>query len=334
MSSWSRLVAVSLFVTGSSLSSVASTRSSSCNADAKGNNDNKCNATEAETRVAKWAPKWKAGPNKAGWHIGQQVHPRLAEFEDKLLPTPAYQNYPARVLIPLAGKSHDVAYLARRGHKVVAVEGITEAIDEFEKEYSDKSLLSKSWGQVYDWLFPPPFNLTSNQSDSTRFRLQDARHVHVKADGGLSAGRSLWLQGDFLLLAQPPKSSPVLGWGGEQVCSETEPSASFDAVFDRGGFVAVDKADRQAYAATLTRLVAPFGRVLMVAVEHPPFTGGGMGPPFSVDADAIRTLFGDSFDIEVLKHEDRLPVEPVWAERGCAYFNEVTYLLTRKSAKG
>lgn len=321
------MAAVSLLVTGS-LSSMAAPQKSSCKAAAAGGN-----VTASEARVAKWAPKWKAGPNKAGWHIGQQVHPRLAEFEDKLLPAAAAQNSPVRVLIPLAGKSHDVAYLARKGHKVVAVEGIREAIDEFEEEYGSKSLLSVWCGPVYDWLFPPPFNLGSNTSDSSRFRLQHARHVNVQAGEGLSAGRALWLQGDFLLLAQPPKSSPVFNWWGEQVCSETEPSASFDAVFDRGGFVAVEWADRAAYAATLTRLLAPGGRVLMVAVEHPPFAGGGMGPPFNVDADAIKTLFGESFDVEVLKREDRLPAEPAWKERGCDYFYEVTYLLTRKGEK-
>ena len=32
----------------------------------------------------------------------------------------------------------------------------------------------------------------------------------------------------------------------------------------------------------------------------------------------------------MLKREDRMPEEPAWRERGCDYFFETTYLLTRK----
>ena len=35
---------------------------------------------------------------------------------------------------------------------------------------------------------------------------------------------------------------------------------------------------------------------------------------------------------QVLKREDRMPLEPAWRERGCDYFFETTYLLTRKDA--
>ena len=34
----------------------------------------------------------------------------------------------------------------------------------------------------------------------------------------------------------------------------------------------------------------------------------------------------------MLKREDRMPLEPSWRERGCDYFFETTYLLTRKEA--
>ena len=35
---------------------------------------------------------------------------------------------------------------------------------------------------------------------------------------------------------------------------------------------------------------------------------------------------------QVLNREDRMPLEPAWRERGCDYFFETTYLLTRKDA--
>ena len=81
----------------------------------------------------------------------------------------------------------------------------------------------------------------------------------------------------------------------------------------------------------LKRLVRPEGRVLFVSVEHPPFEGGKLGPPHSIERAEVDRLFSADFDIEVLKREDRMPVEP-WRERGCDYFWETTYLLTRKDA--
>ena len=46
----------------------------------------------------------------------------------------------------------------------------------------------------------------------------------------------------------------------------------------------------------------------------------------------VDRLFAEHFDIEILKREDRMPLEPSWRERGCDYFFETTYLLTRKEA--
>ena len=110
-----------------------------------------------------------------------------------------------------------------------------------------------------------------------------------------------------------------------------EPSASFDAAFDRGGIVAVAPEDREAYADVLRRLLRPGGKVLLVSTEHPPFANGSPGPPHSIDAAEVARLFAAHFEVEQLKREDRLPVESVWSERGCSYFFETTYMLTRRA---
>jgi len=55
-------------------------------------------------------------------------------------------------------------------------------------------------------------------------------------------------EGDFLALRHP--ATPPL---------TTLPDGCFDAVFDRGGLVAVDPKDREKYAMALKRLVAPGG---------------------------------------------------------------------------
>ena len=97
--------------------------------------------------------------------------------------------------------------------------------------------------------------------------------------------------------------------------------------------MAVAPSDREAYAAVLKRLVRPGGRVLFVSVEHPPFEGGKLGPPHSIERAEVDRLFSaDDWEITMLKREDRMPVEPAWHERGCDYFFETTYLLTRNDS--
>ena len=101
----------------------------------------------------------------------------------------------------------------------------------------------------------------------------------------------------------------------------------FDGAFDRGGLVAVAPDLRPRYAARLAELVR--GAMLLVAVEHGPFDGGKLGPPFSIPEAEARALFAGTFRVDLLKREDRLVAEPAWAERGCTEFFETTYLLTR-----
>ena len=83
---------------------------------------------QSEDRLGRWRKRWEG--DARGWELGKTVHPRLAEFEERLLPDKS-----ARILVPLAGQSHDVAHLAWRGHNVVAVEGVPAALDAFKETY-------------------------------------------------------------------------------------------------------------------------------------------------------------------------------------------------------
>jgi thiopurine S-methyltransferase len=123
------------------------------------------------------------------------------------------------------------------------------------------------------------------------------------------------------------------GGGGNNVNDNSDDAHLFDAAFDRGGLVAVAPADRRAYARTLATLLKPTtGRLLLVCTEHPPFAGGSLGPPHSVLGAEVASLFGGAFAVELLQVEDRLGQEPSWRDRGCTWFREATYLLTRTSA--
>lgn len=68
-----------------------------------------------------WITRWELG--QTGFHR-DGPHPDLLAFEEQFL-----GGGPHRVLVPLCGKSHDLAWLADRGHQVVGVELSPVAID-------------------------------------------------------------------------------------------------------------------------------------------------------------------------------------------------------------
>lgn len=71
-----------------------------------------------------WDARWREG--KIGFHLSS-VNPGLVEH----WPAPQEQGSPARVLVPLCGKTHDLAWLAARGHDVVGIEFIESAAESF-----------------------------------------------------------------------------------------------------------------------------------------------------------------------------------------------------------
>ena len=115
----------------------------------------------------------------------------------------------------------------------------------------------------------------------------------------------------------------------DAAANEQAVGRAHDAAFDRGALVAVRPEDREAYARALTSVLAPGARVLLVAVEHDPFSGGSLGPPFEVTAADVRSLYGAAFEIRELSRENRLSVEPQLRGRGCTRFEEVVYLLVK-----
>lgn len=70
-----------------------------------------------------WRAKWKA--QQIGFHRSD-VHPRLIRN--------APWDEGARILVPLAGKSVDMAWLRERGHQVVGIELVEDALVAFFEE--------------------------------------------------------------------------------------------------------------------------------------------------------------------------------------------------------
>lgn len=75
---------------------------------------------------SRWEQAWAEGRTR--FHK-DRVHPDLQRWEQQLLGAG-----PARVLVPLCGKTLDLVWLVERGHEVVGVEFVHAAIEAFFEE--------------------------------------------------------------------------------------------------------------------------------------------------------------------------------------------------------
>lgn len=73
-----------------------------------------------------WAERWRGG--QTAFHLAD-VNRQLLAHAGQLAPGGA-----TRVLVPLCGKSHDLAWLAAQGHEVVGVELVDQAVRELFAE--------------------------------------------------------------------------------------------------------------------------------------------------------------------------------------------------------
>lgn len=215
-----------------------------------------------------WAARWAAG--QIGFHRSQ-VTPQLERFVSQLSDRPATET---RVLVPLAGKSLDMAYLAARGYPVVGVEGVEQAIKAFFSEAG----------------------VTPARSRTGVFERYEGQGV-------------VMLQGDMLSL-------------------RPETAGHFEAIYDRAALVALTHEQRWQYAETLLALLAPGGRMLLVAFEYDQRLSSG--PPFSVDPREILSLYGERCSVELLDSDDIIKREPRFQARGLTSMLESTWLLRKR----
>lgn len=80
-----------------------------------------------------WHEAWQAGRTR--FHRGD-VHGDLVRYQELLL-----AGGPHRILVPLCGKSVDMAWLAKQGHEVVGVELVPKAVEEFFSEQQLESAI-------------------------------------------------------------------------------------------------------------------------------------------------------------------------------------------------
>lgn len=139
-------------------------------------------------------------------------------------------------------------------------------------------------------------SLSASQSPAGRF----VRHA---------AGRYEILQGDFYDLS--PANAGVIG-----------------AWYDRAALIALPPDLRARYAESMSELLAPGTRGLLITAEYDQEMMSG--PPFSVMEDEVRALFDPGFEVELLERQDVIAGNPRFVERGLASLHEAVYRLTRR----
>jgi len=101
---------------------------------------------------------------------------------------------------------------------------------------------------------------------------------------------------------------------------------SFDAIWDRGALVAVDKEERKGYAATMLSLFGEGCRYMIEASEY--HESEYVGPPHTISAHDVDDLFGTKCDIKVAWTKD--VSEEYNARFNTTKWIKTLYLLTMK----
>jgi thiopurine S-methyltransferase len=114
---------------------------------------------------------------------------------------------------------------------------------------------------------------------------------------------------------------------GDALALTTTEVGPVQAAYDRAALVALPSAMRRDYAASLERLLAPGAPALLVGFEYPQEMRGG--PPFSIEADEVHSLFEPSFRLEQLERLDVIATNPKFAELGIPALFETAFRLTR-----
>jgi SAM-dependent methyltransferase len=238
--------------------------------------------------------KWE--DNRIGWHE-DDVNGGLVKYSKELIIGPNTESCPAeggsglRWLVPLCGKTVDMAYLALQEETtahVVGVDGISIALEEFAKDHPQLEI----------------------KPDNT-----------IDSFAQWNGNKITLLKGDFFAL------------------DEHATGGRFDAVMDRGSMVAIDPSLREHYVQTMSKLVKPGGKILLVTLERR--TGEEeklkAGPPFSISEPEVCRLYESQEwveSVQLLEEFDEFERKPEKRERyeGVTSMYELYFLISRKKA--
>jgi thiopurine S-methyltransferase len=250
--------------------------------------------------ISMWADHWSNG--KSDWHEAG-VNEHLQRHVKELLPP---TDSSSRVLVPLCGKSVDMAYLNAMGNEVWGVEGVHEPAAEF---FASQKL---HFTTVRPGAAVPGASVLMATFPVGNASQEDAS-ASVDAESGM--------------LERPLPALRIAV--GNLFELDHRALGTFDAVWDRGSFVAIHPSMRSAYVGIMRDRVRPGGRVLLEAWCHTDLSGSPAppGPPHSTSATDVASAWGKDFEIELLEHEAVTGRE----DRFSSGWSYGMYLMTRRN---
>lgn len=108
---------------------------------------------------------------------------------------------------------------------------------------------------------------------------------------------------------------------------EAEDLSSCVALYDRAALVALPANLRRRYATQLTRVLPAQCQMLLITVDYAQPVMNG--PPFSVDAEEVRSLYADDWEVTALERDDILSSEPSFIARGLRDLHTTVFRLCR-----
>ena len=112
----------------------------------------------------------------------------------------------------------------------------------------------------------------------------------------------------------------------------------FDVVFDRASIVAIRPELREKYVSVIGKLLKPGGTILLVTIDRRAGTEEGVsaGPPFSVNEDEVRRLYGNQAWVKsIVKLDENNEFKDEesksrWTMQGVTSLFEPCFLITAK----
>ena len=200
-----------------------------------------------------WIGRWERG--ETGWHQGE-VEPGLVQYFPK--------GKPLTVLVPLCGKSLDLLWLSKQGHKVIGVELSELGVRSFFEENRIPFELSRLGPFQCFKSSAPKLHLTILQGDFFELTAQLVSE-HIGSSAGAPIGA---IYDRAALIALPPEL----------------------------------RKRYSVHLLELVRsLRSPEMTHLQIVLERTPTDPNG--PPFSVPEAEIRSLYSHFHDIELLSRE-------------------------------
>jgi len=159
-----------------------------------------------------------------------------------------------------------------------------------------------------------------------------ARHSTVGVELAAHAVDAFWSESGQTPTRnrQPPFESSQAGdvsiLCGDFMALEHAHVGPIGGFYDRAAFIALPPDLRREYVKTLTRILEPGTRGLVVTIDYEPATAGG--PPFSISPDMLSTQLGSAFAVELLESR-AAPIPGGLSQRGVTVLNEHVFAVTR-----